>query len=94
MKVATYHTLFTAILSAANVARLIAKVTRWAFIIQIATLVPMFMVSGESLSLSLLTAAPIKGFIFALAAEKLIPRAAEYTCKAIAAAARKKTVRP
>ena len=90
MKIAIYNALFTAILKTAHVGRLIAKIARWAFALQIAALVPMFMVSGESLSFSLLTAAPIKGFIIALSVEKLLPSAGEYICKAIAAAARKK----
>lgn len=90
MKITTYNALFTAILKAASVGRLVAKVARWAFTVQIAVLVPMFMVSGESISFSLLTAAPIRGFVIALAAEKLLPSAGELICKAIAAFARKK----
>lgn len=89
-RVAHYNALFTAILIAANAARLLAKIARWAFALQLVALAGLFMASGESLSLSVLPMAPIKGFIFALSAEKLLPRAAEYLCKAIAASARKR----
>ena len=87
-----YSGLSTTLIKASNIGVLIARIARWIYTIQVIALVPMFMVSGQSFSLSLITSAPIRGLIFAIAIEKLLPKATARICNSISLQSRKKPI--